>query len=260
MMVEVLGAIKKETLKAFLVKQERFDGRKFDEYRPIEIQQNAAPNAEGSALVHLGKSQVLCGIKFGVGAPYADTPDEGVLSTMVELLPLASFTFEPGPPSPEAIELGRVVDRGIRSAKIIDMGKLKIDDEHVLMLYLDMYVLDHDGNLFDACTMAAMRALLDTQLPKVEEGKIIFGEHTGKLDVSGIVTTSTFAKIDGSLLLDPTLDEQLAMDTRLTIGVMGDKAVSMQKGLSGALTREELFQLLDIAKAKHGELVKYINL
>lgn len=258
-MVEVLGAIKKETLKALLAKGERFDGRRFDEYRQINIQENPVPNAEGSALARIGRSQVLCGIKFGVGAPYADTPNEGVMSTMVELVPLASSTFEPGPPSPGAIELGRVVDRGIRSAKIIDMTKLFIDEEHVLMLYLDMYVLDHDGNLFDTCTLAGMKALLNTRIPKVEAGKIVGGEYAGKLEVSGLVSTSSFAKIDNFLLLDPTIEEEFAMDTRLTIGVMGDNAVSMQKGLSGAFTREELFGLLDVAKQKHVELTKHLQ-
>ena len=41
-----------------------------------------------------------------------------------ELRPVAGRKYEPGPPSPESIELGRVVDRGIRESGCIDMESL----------------------------------------------------------------------------------------------------------------------------------------
>src|SRR2546427_871780 len=104
----------------------RTDGRRFDEPRPLVVQKNYIKNAEGSARVQLGNTDVLVGVKIDVGEPYPDTPNQGVLSTSAELIPMASPNFEAGPPSPTAIELARVADRGIREAKDGSGGKLWI--------------------------------------------------------------------------------------------------------------------------------------
>src|SRR5437879_7623619 len=99
----------------------RSDGRGFDEPRKLVVQKNYIKNAEGSARVQLGNTDVLVGVKIDVGEPYPDTPNQGVLSTSAELIPLASPMFESGPPSPTAIEIARVVDRGIRESKTADV-------------------------------------------------------------------------------------------------------------------------------------------
>jgi exosome complex component RRP42 len=92
----------------------RIDERKFEEFRPISIETNVIKNAEGSARVKIGNSHVLAGVKMSVGQPFSDTPDEGVLIVNAELSPIASPTFEAGPPREDAIEIARVTDRGIR--------------------------------------------------------------------------------------------------------------------------------------------------
>jgi exosome complex component RRP42 len=66
----------------------------------------------------------MAGIKMDIGEPYPDEPDSGVMTTAAELIPMASPDFESGPPDEESIELARVVDRGIRESKIIDVDKL----------------------------------------------------------------------------------------------------------------------------------------
>ena len=73
-----------------LRKNVRYDGRKTDEYRPIEILYNISKNAEGSASIKLGDTQVLAGVKFEIDKPFSDTPDEGILMVNVELSPMAS--------------------------------------------------------------------------------------------------------------------------------------------------------------------------
>ncbi|MEM5804572.1 MAG: RNA-binding protein, partial [Candidatus Aenigmatarchaeota archaeon] len=92
----------------------RLDGRSFDQFREVSIETNVVTSAEGSARVKIGNSLVLAGVKMDVMEPYPDTPDEGNLVVDAELLPIASPDFEPGPPDEHAIEIARVVDRGIR--------------------------------------------------------------------------------------------------------------------------------------------------
>src|SRR5437879_4811957 len=108
------------------------DGRVLDEPRKVAIQRSFVKTAEGSARVKLGNTDILVGIKMSVGEPYPDTPNTGVLSTSVELIPMASPTFEAGPPRPDAIELARVVDRGIRESKMVNMETLWISQKETV--------------------------------------------------------------------------------------------------------------------------------
>lgn len=252
--MEILDEVKKDFVKDILKKGRRPDERAFEEYRPVTVEKMAIPAAEGSARVRLGQSQVLVGVKMGVGTPFADRPDEGVLATNAELLPMASPSFEPGPPSPESIELARVVDRGIRSANTIDLKSLVIETGKVWMTFVDIYVLDHDGNLIDAAALAAAAALRCARMPKFEDGKIVYGEYSGPLKLGADCVACTFAKIDSNLLLDPSFDEEKAMDARLTISTTAKHVAAMQKGGSGGFKREEISQMIDTAFRKGAEL------
>src|SRR3989337_1828597 len=123
-MTEVIPELMREHIHRLAASGKRTDGRAFDETRKLTIEKNYIKTAEGSARVKLGNTDVLVGVKINTGEPYPDTPRSGVLTTSVELAPLASPTFESGPPRPDAIELARVVDRGIRETKTVDMSKL----------------------------------------------------------------------------------------------------------------------------------------
>jgi len=111
--------IKKDYLYQLAKQGKRADNRKMNEYRPVTIETGIIEKAEGSARVMIGNTQVVTGIKMDIGEPYPDTPNQGVMSTAAELIPLASPDFEAGPPREDAIELARVVDRGIRESKAI---------------------------------------------------------------------------------------------------------------------------------------------
>jgi exosome complex component RRP42 len=75
---ETISHIDREFISDLLRKGERLDGRAFNEYRELEIEANVVPaKAEGSALVRLGDTSVVAGVKVLVGEPYPDTPDQG---------------------------------------------------------------------------------------------------------------------------------------------------------------------------------------
>lgn len=255
---DVIDEVKKDYVRDLCRKGKRPDERELDEYRNAEITKGVINTAEGSAQIKLGNTQVLVGIKFDKATPYADRPTQGVFSTSSELLPMASPTFEPGPPNPRSIELARVVDRGIRSAEIVDLDKFFIAEGSVLAMYMDIYVLDHDGNLIDAAGLAAMSALQDTKMPKLEEGKIVRGEYTGNLELKGVVIPTTFAKIENTFVCDPGLDEEAAMDARVTIATCNERVCAIQKGGSGAITQKDMDLLIDKAFVKAGELKRLL--
>jgi len=227
----------------------RFDGRKMNEFRKFKIETGIIPNAQGSALIELGKTKVLAGVKLSVGTPYPDKMDEGVLSTGAEMAPIASPNFERGPPSAQSVELARVVDRVIRESETIDTKKLCIKaGEKVWMVNLDFYALDMDGNLIDAGVLAGMAALLTAKLPKydIEKDKIDFENFEGALPINGRPIGITFGKIGTKLICDPTESEEEVMSGRFTVGINDDGEIcAIQKGGVAGFSPEEIMQVVE---------------
>ncbi|MDE1855948.1 MAG: exosome complex protein Rrp42 [Candidatus Micrarchaeota archaeon] len=258
--MQPINQVKGEYVRELVNKGIREGGRDLLEYRAIDVKHGMLPNAEGSAMVTIGNTKVLCGIKLDVGEPMRDKPNQGNLMTLAELLPLASADYEPGPPSPDSIELSRVVDRGIRAAGVIDLDALFIEEGKVWSVFIDIYVLNYDGNLFDAASLAAMTALSNCKLPKYENGEVIRGANLPKLPITNTVTSCTFAKMGNKVLLDPNGSEEAIMDGRLTIANDTENIVrSMQKGLHGAFSEQELDHLLDKTFEKSKELRDIIS-
>jgi exosome complex component RRP42 len=198
-----------------------------------------------------------------LNAQKADVPDKGVLTVNAELVPLASPDFEPGPPGEDAVELARVVDRGIRESEAIDLEKLCVEPgKAVFIIFIDIYVLNHDGNLIDASALAALAALLNTKMFKyeVEDGEVKKKPGYMPLPIINHPIPVTFSKIGDKLILDSGLDEEQVMDTRLTIVLdKNDKICALQKGGgSGYFTKEEILEAAKIALEKTKELRKIV--
>lgn len=254
-MSDILPLVKKQHLINLAREGRREDGRGLDEYRPIEIEVNMVDKAEGSAFVSLGGTKVLAGIKTDVGEPYPDTPDDGVMITGAELIPMASPEFEAGPPREDAVELARVVDRGIRESQALDTKALCVKPkELVRLVFVDLHILDYDGNLIDACGIAAMAALASTKMPVLNEDGTPTEEYVD-LPIKDFAVPCTFVKLEDVLLLDPSLDEERALDTRLTVATDQDQNVcAMQKGDVGGFTLEEIMWAVRLSKVKGEEI------
>ncbi len=238
----------------------RLDGRKIDEYRELKIETGVLDKADGSARVTLGKTQIMVGVIVGVGTPYPDTPKEGALSVNSEFLPLADPTFESGRPSDASIELSRVVDR---ESKAIDREKLVlVEGEHVYMVYIDVWVIDSDGNLIDAAGIAAIAALLNAKHRKVKivDEKAEFQEERIALPIQEQPVPVTTIKIGDKLLVDAINDEETAMDARITVTTRKDGSIcAMQKGEEGFFMQEEIEQAIKSSIAKGKEIRKLLK-
>jgi len=253
----IISDIKRDHIQKLIAKGKRVDGRNWDEFREISIETNFADNAEGSARVRMGNTDVLVGLKMDMGSPFSDTPDRGVLTTSAELIPLASPSFEPGPPDENAIELARVVDRGIRESGMIDVEALCVTPgEEVWICFLDIYVLDYDGNLFDACSLGSVAAIKSAMVPASRHDK---GEDY-PLPTTCTPISCTAVQIENSILFDPTLDEEKIAAARLTVTTdeNGDLR-AMQKGLDGSLTRDQINTIVETAQKLGQDLRKHIG-
>jgi exosome complex component RRP42 len=250
----IISKVKQKRISDRLVEDKRLDGRGLLDYRDINVETDVITKAEGSALVSLGKTKVLVGVKIETGTPYSDTPNSGVLTVNVELVPLASPSFEPGPPNEDAIELARVVDRGIRESKALDVEKLCIiPGKKVLIVFVDVYVLDHDGNLFDASALASIAALSTTKMKKfkVNEEEVEFLEEIQPLPITNQPIEVTLGKIDNKILVDPSLDEEHALECQITIAIGKEgELCAIQKRGPSTFRKEEILHAFDIARDK----------
>ncbi len=262
-MSSVITRVKQKQIAQLITKGKRLDGRGLTDYREMKVEQGIIERAEGSARVLLGRTEVMVGTKIEIGEPFPDTPNEGVLTVNAELVPLASPTFEPGPPDENAIELARIVDRGIRESKAIDVEKLCIDPgKKVFIIFVDVYVLNHDGNLIDASALAALAALLNTKMSnyEIEEGEVKIKPGYTPLPIRRHPITVTFAKINDKLVVDPWLEEEQMMDARLTMAIDDDDNIcAIQKGGGGYFAPEQVLEAAKIAKEKAEEIRKKLD-
>ncbi|WP_455280305.1 exosome complex protein Rrp42 [[Eubacterium] cellulosolvens] len=243
-------------------KGKRIDNRSPMDYREVKIQTGIIEKANGSAQVEIGKTKVIAGVKIEIGTPFPDTPNQGVQTVNAELTPIAHPTFELGPPGENSIELARIVDRNLRESKAIDLDKLSIvPGEKAFVVFIDLNILDHYGNLIDASTYAALSALLTCNLNEyeVKNDELIIKENKQQLPMNDYPVPITFAKIGKTLMLDPNIQEENAMSTRLTVGIDNEDCVcAMQKGGLEAFEPSEIESAVGTAIQKSKEIRKLI--
>ena len=260
--VEVVSRLNRARISAALSQGKREDGRGLSDLRAVKIKKNVLDKAEGSAEVLLGDTRVIVGVKIDKGEPFSDTPNQAVLTVNAEFTPIASPAFEPGPPDEASVELARVVDRGIRSSEAIDLEKYCIvPGKIVYVIFVDIFILNHSGNLIDASALASVAALMSTKLPKYtfKEDKLEFLEAHEPLELQDLPITVSIGKIGDNLIVDPTMDEEDIMDTRVTVAVNKNGYIcALQKSGSAGLDLEEVKKATNIACEKATEIRKLL--
>ena len=241
----LIDELKSSQIRELLQQGKRIDGRAFDEQRPLSIEIGVIPKANGSARVHLGNTEVVTGIKVQPDRPFPDLGDKGIFICTAEILPLAHPSAEPGPPSPDVIELARVVDRGIRESGMVDLSKLVlVENKSVIGIFADNSVIDHDGNLFDACSYASTAAILNTKIPKWEmqdDTPVLVEGKESDAPITTIPVSVTMGRIGEYIIVDPDGEEWSCLDARITITTNSDgNIVALQKGGKDGFTLEQL--------------------
>ena len=235
----------------------RIDGRGRFEPRETTLETGILGNAEGSARVQMGKTIVLAGVKFQLMTPYPDRPTQGGLMCSAEVRPVAGRGWEAGPPSAESIELGRVVDRGIRESGCIDVDELCIiPGERAWQVILDLFAVSDDGNLFDAFALAGIAALRTAVVP-AERFEV--GEDY-PLPVSKTPIMCSYHKVGGRYVLDADKREETGGDERIHITLGDDGHVhSLQKGLKGIFSAAEFDEIMEHALTRCAELRELVD-
>ena len=245
----VVETIRKAQLVQLLAQGKRIDGRAPDQIRPLKIETGLIQKANGSARVTLGNTQVIAGVKIATGTPFPDTPDKGLLVVNAEILPMASPYAEAGPPSEEAIELARVVDRGVRESEMVDLANLcLVPGKSVVTVFVDCNVMNVDGNLFDATSYAVVSALRTSKMKKyvVRDEKAEATEEWIPVPVERTPVSVTLARIGERMVVDPNTEEEASMDMRITITTDDDGHIcASQKGEASTISPAQVLESAD---------------
>ena len=259
----IMSNLQREKIVGYLKEGKRLDGRGAGDYRDIVVEDGISKNSASSVRVKFGKTEVYAGVHLAVAVPYPDSPDSGTLMTSAELHPMASNEFEIGRPGIKAIELSRVVDRGIRESGFIDFKKLCIKEgEKVWQVFVDIIAINDDGNMLDVAGLAALIALGNAKMPVYDAEAGVAGKGFTKdsmpLDKDALSFNMTFHKIGGVIVADVGKEEEVVSDFRLSIAVGDNKGepriTAMQKGKAGAISDEDMENILKLADSKWSEM------
>lgn len=259
----IMPNLQKEKIESYISEGKRLDGRTLLENREIIVEDGISPSASSAIRVKVGKTEVLAGVHLALATPYPDSPNEGTFMTSAELHPMASQQFDIGRPGIEAIELSRVIDRGIRESGFIDFKKLCIrEGEKVWQVFVDIFAVNDDGNLLDVAGLAALIALGRAKMPiynketdSVEHG---FEKNGLPLNKELMSFNITLHKVGNAIVSDVSKEEEAISKYRVSIAVAdnGGKAriTAMQKGKEGAISTEDMENILKAVEDKWKEL------
>ena len=237
-----ISLLDKEYINSLASEGLRLDGRKYDEHRNIVVNTGMITSAQGSAEVKLGNTRVLVGVKINQGDPYEDNDTKGVLITSAEIRPMICATHHNPNFKEMSVELARVVDRGIREGECIDLDTMsKNDVGKIWIVFVDIHVIEYDGNIIDAAGIGAAFALEDA-------ARNISGDSF-PIEVNCIPIPTTFTKIGNSLFIDPCKIEEEASKTRLTITTIDNgNIVAMQKSGNGSFYVEDIIKCMETSQ------------
>ncbi|CAN1319010.1 Exosome complex component RRP45B [Linum perenne] len=239
----------KKFIETALASDLRIDGRNPLEYRKLTIK-------FGSQLVQ----------------PYRDRPNEGTLSIFTEFSPMADPSFEVGRPGESAIELGRIIDRGLRESKAVDMESLCVlPGKLVWAIRIDIHILDNGGNLVDAANIAALAALLTFRRPECS----LSGENGQEVVVHPpevkeplplivhhipIAVTFAFFSTEHIVAVDPTHSEEAVMGGRMTVTVNASGDIcAIQKAGGLGVPQSDIMRCLRLASRNAESITKKIK-
>ncbi|XP_077381598.1 exosome complex component RRP45 [Festucalex cinctus] len=261
-----LSNCERDFLLKAIQEKKRLDGRETYDYRKLKIMFGTD---YGCCFVEVGKTRVMAQVSCELVAPKDNRPNEGIMFFSIELSPMASPTFEHGRQSELLVKLNRQLERCFRNSKCIDTESLcVVSGEKVWQIRVDVHMLNHDGNLMDAASIAAIAALCHFRRPDVgiqgDEVIVYSPEERDPIPLSiyhmPISVTFAFFQQGTYLLVDPCEREERVMDSLLMIAMNKHREIcSIQSSGGIMLLKEQVMRCSKIASVKVSEITELIT-
>jgi ribonuclease PH len=229
----------------------RTDQRANDALREVTIVPNYIQNAEGSALISVGRTRVICTASVEDTVPqFLRGHGKGWITSEYAMLPRATLTRTPrevtrGRPSGRTHEIQRLIGRSLRS--VVELARL---GERTI--YIDCDVIEADGGTRTASITGATVALA-VALKRLSDEK--------RLETSPLremVAATSVGLIHGEALLDLDYSEDSAAEVDMNVVMTGGgRFVEVQATAEGRpFEKDQLSQLLMLAEAGIRQLIE----
>ena len=221
----------------------RSHGRIAGELRPVEITRSYLKYPEGSALISMGDTIVLCTATLEEGVPpFRKGRGEGWVTAEYAMLPrstgVRSQRESRGRVNARGLEIQRLIGRSLRG--VVDFAAM---GERTV--WLDCDVIQADGGTRTAAVTGSFVALAEAFLFMMERGLV------EKLPLNDYLAAVSAGLVDGAMLLDLDYHEDVAASVDLNVVMNGSgKMVEIQgTAEEGSFDRDQLNSLLDLAAA-----------
>lgn len=228
----------------------RTDGRTADELRPVKITRRFIPTAEGSVLIEVGNTRVICTASIEDKVPsFLKDTGRGWITAEYSMLPRATNTrtnreSSSGKVKGRTHEIQRLIGRSLRS--VIDMEAL---GERTI--WIDCDVIQADGGTRTASITGAYIALVEALRYAVDLGMI------KTVPVRDYVAAISVGMVDGIPVLDLSYEEDSRADVDMNVVMTGSgRFIELQGTAEGPpFEREALNELIELGFKGVSELV-----
>lgn len=229
---------------------ERVDGRKPGQLRPVRITRNYNKHAEGSVLIEVGDTRVICTATVEERVPgFLKGMGKGWVSAEYGMLPRATGTRTPreaarGKVGGRTYEIQRLIGRSLRS--VVDLEQL---GERTI--WLDCDVIQADGGTRTASITGAFVALVDAVNRLREQGLL------NSTPVTDFIAATSVGRLKGRIILDLCYEEDSAAEVDMNIVMTGSgRFVEVQgTGEEASFTRQEMNDMIELAAQGIAQLV-----
>ncbi|MBN2179309.1 MAG: ribonuclease PH [Deltaproteobacteria bacterium] len=234
----------------------RNDGRKWDEIRKCRVTRKYLPNANGSALIEMGGTKVICTASVEDRVPpFLRDSGRGWLTAEYSMLPMATPTRNTreatrGRLGGRTHEIQRLIGRSLRSVTDLTLFGEKT-------IYIDCDVIQADGGTRTASITGSFIALVDAFRSLKEEGRI---DHFG---ISDYVSAISVGLVGGEIMLDLDYSEDSTADVDANfVMTRSGNIIEIQGTAEGEPFRRTLLdKMIDVAQKGVAELTEMqINL
>ncbi len=219
----------------------RSDGREPKALRPVKITRNYLKHAEGSVLIQIGDTKVICTASVEERVPpFLRNTGKGWVTAEYSMLPRSTNTRtsrDKGGGGGRTFEIQRLIGRSLRS--VIDLTAF---GERTI--WIDCDVIQADGGTRTASITGAYVALVDAFRKMVKNGMI------EKVPVKDSVAAISVGRVDGEVLLDLNYEEDSKAEVDMNVVMTGsEKFVEIQGTAEGGVfTKKEMDALMKIAQ------------
>jgi len=234
------------------VKQQRIDGRAAHQLRPMRVTRNFIKHAQGSVLIEVGDTKVICtAMVEDKVPPFLKGQKKGWVTAEYEMLPASTNTRKSrdrnrGKIDGRTMEIQRLIGRSLRS--VIDQTML---GERTI--WIDCDVIQADGGTRTAAITGAFLALHDALSGLIETEKI------AEMPITNYVAATSVGIYQGEAIVDLCYEEDsnAEVDMNMVMTEAGEIIEIQGTGEERPFKKEELQKLLELGEASIKEIIAF---